>query len=311
MLYSTLMCSLTFWIAVHFGTANRNNKNMTGPMFVVIAACSRSTDEWKSAEETSLVAKLLPSVERCVLKDELLRHKVALLIGYDVGDRFWENQVNRKKTVDSTFLEVNFMAARAPRHGQIPFNIVLSMAFAYGADYIVRVNDDTEFTSKGFVTLGISALQSFHPPNVGVVGPRCTELGGVGNKDILTHDMVHKTHLEIFENYYPDEFDNWWIDDWISLVYGPGRTQRITSWEVKHHMNAHGTRYKVDRAQAIMLTDTLVTGKALVRRYLRGEHRVPAELHLSRLSSVLLLDGPISRVVRPNETLSSFSPNFD
>ena len=60
----------------------------------------------------------------------------------------------------------------------------------------------------------VRVLGSFSPPNVGVVGPLCAE----GNTLIMTHDFVHRTHLEIFEHYYPPVFSDWWMDDWISKV---------------------------------------------------------------------------------------------
>ncbi len=44
-------------------------------------------------------------------------------------------------------------------------------------------------------------------------GPKCQQ----GNDKILTHDFVHRLHLEIFDmNYYPPELVDWWMDDWIS-----------------------------------------------------------------------------------------------
>ena len=46
------------------------------------------------------------------------------------------------------------------------------------------------------------------------MGPSCSD----GNMKILTHDFVHRTHLEIFEHYYPPVFSDWWMDDWISKV---------------------------------------------------------------------------------------------
>lgn len=55
----------------------------------------------------------------------------------------------------------------------------------------------------------------------GAVGPSCKQ----GNQRILTHDFTHKLHMEIFEQqYYPPELNDWWMDDWISMVYGSQRT---------------------------------------------------------------------------------------
>ena len=88
-------------------------------------------------------------------------------------------------------------------------------AYEDGADYMYRVNDDTKFVGP-WADTAVHALGAFDPANVGVVGPICPE----GNTLIMTHDLVHRTHLDIFEHYYPPIFSDWWMDDWISHVYG-------------------------------------------------------------------------------------------
>ncbi len=42
-----------------------------------------------------------------------------------------------------------------------------------------------------------------------------------GKTDILTFDMVHRGHYGILGYYYPTEFTNWWVDDWMTLLYAP------------------------------------------------------------------------------------------
>ena len=48
---------------------------------------------------------------------------------------------------------------------------------------------------------------------VPVTGFSCSRL-----QKILTHDFTHRTHMLIFEHYYPPVFSDWWMDDWISKV---------------------------------------------------------------------------------------------
>ena len=66
-------------------------------------------------------------------------------------------------------------------------------AYEDGSDYMYRVNDDTQFSGP-WLHDAVRVLSSFSPPNVGMVGPLCAE----GNTLIMTHDFVHRTHLEIF-----------------------------------------------------------------------------------------------------------------
>ena len=88
------------------------------------------------------------------------------------------------------------------------FNFMMAAASEDGAEYLYRVNDDTEFLGAGWASQAVSALQSFDLPNVGIVGPVCHE----GNTAILTHDLVHRTHLQIFEHYYPPILSDWCTD---------------------------------------------------------------------------------------------------
>lgn len=124
------------------------------------------------------------------------------------------------------------------------FNYMTAAAYEDGSDYMYRVNDDTQFSGP-WLHDAVRVLSSFSPPNVGVVGPLCAE----GNTLIMTHDFVHRTHLDIFEHYYPPVFSDWWMDDWISKVYGPRRT-RQGPFRVRHMIGHQGTRYSVDQAHA-------------------------------------------------------------
>jgi len=111
-------------------------------------------------------------------------------------------------------------------------------AYTTGCDYLYRINDDTEFITP-WTSAFIATLASFSPPNIGVVGPTCHE----GNTAILTHDFVHRSHIDIFGSHYPPELTDWWLDDWISLVYGDERTLKLPQVVVQHHVLA--TRYEV------------------------------------------------------------------
>ena len=61
-----------------------------------------------------------------------------------------------------------------------------------GADYVFRLNDDTQLLTAHWAELLVGTLQQ--QGNIGVVGPTCLD----GNQDILTHEMTHLTHLSLF-----------------------------------------------------------------------------------------------------------------
>jgi len=117
-------------------------------------------------------------------------------------------------------------------------NDALRDAYLEDSQYYYRVNDDTQFTTVGWTEKYIAVLNSFDPPNVGVVGP--THLNG--NTNIMTYDFVHQTHLYLFGFYYPRMFVDWSADHWITNVYKPERSTKLADVHVTHVMSL-GTRY--------------------------------------------------------------------
>ena len=62
----------------------------------------------------------------------------------------------------------------------------------------------------------------------GVVGPS-GKRDASATRFMITHDFVHKTHLRIFETYYPSVLSDWWMDDWISHVYPADNARKVPS----------------------------------------------------------------------------------
>ncbi len=91
-------------------------------------------------------------------------------------------------------------------------NDAMMQAYMDNMAYYYRVNDDTVLESTGWTEKLIEQLLRYHPPNVGVAGPWFRD----GNIAILTHDFVHRTHVDIFGFYYPRVFTDWFADDWIT-----------------------------------------------------------------------------------------------
>ena len=145
-------------------------------------------------------------------------------------------------------------------------------AYDLGADYFYRLNDDTEITGR-WPAKFVGALNSLPVP-FGVVGPHCKQ----GNSGILTHDFVHRTHMEIFSmNYYPPQLVDWWMDDWISRVYGYKRTFECKSCIVIHHTKSHGQRYKVDLDNHKNLDRLILEGRQSIRRWML-QHNVSSDV---------------------------------
>lgn len=233
----------------------------TKPM-IAICAATHSKSTWRSLDDTTLKSLLIPSIERTISTFDLSKYAFRLYLAADHDDHFWLNHQNNLKTPDWLSLHIGFY--EVPEH-KIPFNPMMRAAYNDGAEYMVRINDDSEFMTSDWVSKAVAKLASYDPPNVGMVGPNCLE----GNTAIMTHDMVHRTHLDIFKHYYPDVFSAWWIDDWISRVYGPERSTKMMDWSVKHHIHEHGTRYKVQGHEAQLLNGELENGRDRIEGWLK------------------------------------------
>lgn len=237
-------------------------------------------------DNTALVKIMFPSLIETMERDKD-KVRYGVFLGYDHDDVFWSDEKNQnrlRKFVNEELFEMQMQTdmqekdrsnlpvffvgipkTEGPDH--IPFNELLKTTQQYSdPDYYVRINDDTQFQTHNWTMKGIEVLQRMTPANVGVAGPLCLE-----NLKILTHDMVHKTHMQIFNNeYYPDIFHNWYMDDWISAVYGNYRTRTVYGWLVKHHINHHGTRYNPwDRENELQIT--LTEGKRAIRTWLKKQ----------------------------------------
>lgn len=229
---------------------------------VAILAATRSTPKEKTAQSSLLYKHLLVSLSKTITAEERKHWHVSVWIGVDDSDRWWRQHMANIKV--PSWLNVVFGIFPDQAH-RIPFNEIAQTATR--ADYYCRVNDDSEFKSSGWLTLAVTKLQSYQPPNLGVVGPSC----GQGNTDILTHDFVHRTHLDLFGTYYPPTFPNWYLDDWVSKVYGTTRTSTIETWKIKHHLSEK--RYASDTIDALWLPNELEIGRERINTFLTSTGR--------------------------------------
>lgn len=124
-------------------------------------------------------------------------------------------------------------------------NHIARKAYDMGADYMYRVNDDTEFHGRWPVIFveSLSSLALSHASSksnvlMGVVGPQSSTAPAA---DILmTHHFFHRTHLEVFDMIcYPLEvLDNEYLMSfWMSSVYGTDRTFKMINTRVSISSN--------------------------------------------------------------------------
>jgi hypothetical protein len=68
--------------------------------------------------------------------------------------------------------------------------------------------------------------------------------------------------------HYPRELVDWWMDDWVSRVYGRTRTKLLKSVEVIHHSKTYGRRYDVNGSHRHLVDGLVEKGKRQILQYM-------------------------------------------
>ena len=155
-------------------------------------------------------------------------------------------------------------------------NEVARIAYMHGMEYFLRINADSELLTPRWATLGIRGLQNMKISNVGVLGP----LTYNDRPDIFTHDMTSRTHLEIFNGkYYPTVFSDWYIDDWISSIYGKDLGIRVQNFHILHHEydDSKEMHYVPDVQSEMHLKPQIKVAKQLIKQWV-GKNRLQRNL---------------------------------
>jgi hypothetical protein len=208
---------------------------------VLIPATSRGQG-WTAANESYILRYALPSLARTC---EPHGFRYSVYVGYDAGDALFD----RPQTLSAMSERAREVLPHA-RWIARPFrndlrkpgpvkNFLSREAYDDGCDFMYSITDDTELLTP-WTSRFVGALRGFAPPLRGVVGPACSE----GNARVITHDFVHRSHLDAFQTHYPAELTDWWLDDWITWVYGEGNARRLSDVLVQRH-HAQQPRYNV------------------------------------------------------------------
>ena len=149
-------------------------------------------------------------------------------LGYDDDDAFF---IENKETIlehfdsiksDNMKLTLNLIENMKNKVGKIWSK--LAEIAKEDCEYLYQLGDDIKLISSGWEDAFIKKLSETN--NVGVTGPL-----DLTNHTILTQSFVHITHLKIFGTYFPEEIENWYIDDWITNIYN---CERITDIKVRN-----------------------------------------------------------------------------
>jgi Nucleotide-diphospho-sugar transferase/Polysaccharide biosynthesis len=316
--------------SVGSSSSSSSSRNTSVPMeqrpVLAILTSTIASHQHNAPKTPVLVQTLLPSIVATVTANERAAWHVHVYVALDETDawwrqhwsdemdRFFEEAVHGTSSSSTTttmenhtipeWLSITF-GVFPKRPGHIPFNEIALLAYEDGADYLCRVNDDSEFTSSGWITLATTTLQhDMDVPNVGVVAPLCLQ----GNLNIMTHDLVHRTHMDIFHGYYyPPIFDNWFLDDWMTNVYaqlaaptlldGTKSSRILADWHVRHH-DAE-TRYQAHYEKVQWLPYEYMRSRQFLVQYLQTNHleRVLAAAHHGWMERPRRVDRSVTNAV--------------
>ena len=129
-------------------------------------------------------------------------------------------------------------------------------------EYIWQVNDDVLTRTDNWVTKSIEGLPA---DKLGMTGPRDHE-DYVPN--LITQAFVHRTHMQIFDPMYPFVFPNWYMDDWMGMVYGEERSPLLPDTFVIN--TPHSPRYEFDALGHQYLTIALEQGCLSISNFLHA-----------------------------------------
>ena len=246
---------------------------MPAPAFTIVA-CVKSRPGLQDVSRTAMAKAFLPSLVRTVTAEERRDWSISLYLCADDTDQFYVSHAAAMRNLSASIapwlrLQLLFYPAFKNR---VPNREATLQAYTDGAEYIHRTNDDISFMTSGWLTTSVRALRQLQPPNLGVVGPKVYGDGIRGGATTL--DVVHRTHLDIFADYYPPQLDNWFVDDWIAFTYTRGRNRRTYvlhghkrfpgfDWTVQH-VFTHGRRYKVAMSQKGYLPALIECGRDAV-----------------------------------------------
>ena len=217
----------------------------------IIPSTTNKRDEWKSAEDSYLWSILCSSLEKYT--PDIGNRRIKLFIGYDFDDRIYSIEEERMK-FSAVFMnfDMEWFPQPVETKGKVTtiWNNVGREALAQGYDYIKILGDDIRMPSDtGW--LGHFANKLKKNNNIGF------SAGFSNNDQIPTQFLVHKTHFEIFNFFYPEEIPNWTCDDWLYQIY----PAKYRNWMKSYPLfNVGGApRYNIEFSEKFL--------KAIVKRY--------------------------------------------
>jgi hypothetical protein len=184
---------------------------------VLVPVCSRN-QTYTSLEEIPFLKRLYASFLQTA---EFGEYNYTFHIGYDDDDAFYKTNRDAFQAINPQF---HLYELSGCQHAPAFAWNKLAAAAASDAtpyEYFFQVGDDVVLLQRGWTSAFVDRLKAH--ANLGVVGP-CNRLNyfqrvNHGRPYVIENSFVHKTHLSVFDTFFPPTIRNWYCDDWITRVY--------------------------------------------------------------------------------------------
>ena len=205
------------------------------------------------------------------------KHEYRFYLGIDSDDEFYQNEnvqndikkfINVMKNTDIQFLTIDSSFKGNVCH---IWNELFKKAYEDNYDYFVQIGSDIYFQDKDWVNACLDILKQNN--DIGVVGMTDQGRKKYNPYDtLLTQSFVSRKHMDIFGFYYPYEFKNWFIDDWISEIYEKDDIKiiiphRIYNCGGKPRYEVYGDRTLCDKM--------LIEYKDNIKKYINPNKLIP------------------------------------
>ncbi|MFH1666484.1 MAG: glycosyltransferase [Elusimicrobiota bacterium] len=189
---------------------------------IMVPVTSRKAD-YKSIDDIEIFKIFLPSFIKSLTGADTNRFKYWFYLGYDEGDRFYDNEqnVNEIKSKFSKMVNSESIILKEIKRCRdtmncpaYVWNILFKDAFDDGCDYFYQMGDDILLLTPGWSERFVDVLKNNN--GIGVTGPLEKH-----NQAYMTQTFVSREHRKIFGSYFLSSIKNWCCDYWIHHVYMP------------------------------------------------------------------------------------------
>lgn len=201
-----------------------------------------------------------------------LDHVYKFYLGIDSDDKFYQNnniQNEIKRFINvmkNTTIELLSIDSKYKGNVCHIWNELFKKSYEDNNDYFVQIGSDIHFQDKDWVNTCLDILKQNN--DIGVVG--MTDQGRKKfnpNDTLLTQTFVSRKHMNIFGFYYPSEFKNWFIDDWISEIYDLDKKKFI----IPHRIYNCGGNPRYNIYGNRVLCDNMITKyKDNIKKYINN-----------------------------------------